>query len=407
MLDSHSCNRGSKIFPASFCTDRGGTTPGSTPSLAIGPITEDQWQNDMSAPIQKAVDYCLHHKIGTLEFRPNRYPLAKPIVIAAGNLTIKSTGQGLATSRDACVAPMFVLVDSPASAATAGIAIEALFIIQATDSGLSTGNRVGDRLIGNVAFYNVGITSRGKTTTKALVYAHNAFSTTIERCFIGGFTTPGGIQTVDGIPNVHVDMSNAHQGVGVLFDRNETVGQSRISWLHRIHENAIHWCTKKAMVMAGSDSWITGNYISHTAGLAENDFSGNIYAHNHIDTGRGIGDATGISFVERDPSEPPRKGATVISSNYIDLMTVGIGLSDATEDTTIIGNQLRANSGTHINLARAKHITVTGNTLRSVSAPGFSPIKVIGTPSNLTIMGNVLRQPLVPSLQPFANANTL
>lgn len=305
-------------------------------------------------------------------------------------------------SRDACIAPLIELTNTAP--------IKAAIAIQATNTGLGLlledggdATLVDNTLIGNVALEGITILSKGRTTTEALVHGRNTFSTSIRDCFIGGLQTPGGIGTVNGISTVHTDMHNAHQGVGVLFDRNETVG---INWLQRIDTSHIHWCTKKAIVMAASDSWITQNYISHTAGIAENDFSGNIYNANHIDTGRGIGDATGISMVERDPAEVPRKGATVISNNYIDIMEVAIGLSDATEDLQIIGNQLRANTKAHIALAKARHISITGNTLRSVTVPGFSPIKVSGTPADLTITGNVLRQPLLLSLQPFAYGNT-
>jgi hypothetical protein len=405
-MDNQSCNRGYKIFPSSFCTEAvvdPAIAGQQQPSINIGPITQEQWVNDISEPLQRAIDYCLHKGIGNLQLRPNTYPLSKPLHIASGKLTISGTGLGLATSRDPCVVPVLKLSPLNHLGQSVMTPPKAAIMVAATNTGLSTGVLDDTKLIGNVSIHGIAVESVGQTTTKALVHFRNAFACVVERCRIGGSPTPGGIAA----DFTHTDMANAHQGVGLMFSRNRvTTNPTAISWLNHVRFNTISWCNGKGLVMGCSDSWINENYVDHTSGCLEIDFSGNKWTHNHIDQTRGIGDETGISFIEPDSADTPRRGSSVVANNTLDIHGTAIALSQFSEDTIIVGNTFRASRNTYIALNRAKYISITGNVLRRSNTAGFKPITHIGIPVSLAITGNTLRNALDPALLPFATGNT-
>lgn len=362
-------NQGYMIFPSSF---------------NIEP-TKQQRTTDMSGLIQDAIDFCLENNIGTLKFQPGKYPLASPLRIHASGLTIMSTANAKAVINDPKRVPVFELTKN-------------------MDQGIliaPNGRTSGGALIGRIRIENISLRSIGKATKMGLMTFYNAFSCEVSHCYIGGARTPGGIDS----KNKHIKTDNAHQGHQIMMLRDRSPGTKAISWLNRISYCNLHWATRKGLVMESSDSWIEKNYISHTAGVAENAHSGNEYEGNHIDLSRGLGDQAGLSFVERNPVAKGAKAATMIVGNYFDIHKIGIQFSKTSKGTVITGNHFRDCTQTYIHLVDAKHISVTANSFRKSSKRRFSPI-LSNDAKKITIASNVNFNRFQAKLKPFLHGNT-
>lgn len=370
MEDTDNSVQGVKIFPSSF---------NIMPTL-------DQRRNDMSGFLQDAIDFCLDNKVGTLQLEPGFYPIAKPLIVHSSRLTITSTGQAKASIFDAKRVPIIQLVKD---------ADQAILVS-------NQGRISGDQLIGAVIFRDIAIRSYGKATRMGLLTFYNAFSCEVDRCYIGGAFTRGGLND----RNVHVDTKNAHHGHLLMMLVDRTRGSKAISWLNRVSYNYLHWSVRNALIMESSDSWIERNYISHTAGVVENNHSGNEYAGNHIDHSLGLSGQTALSFRERNATANSRDGATMVHGNYFDIHEYGIRMSDASKGTVISTNHFRACNRAYIHLANANHIAVTSNSFRVMRARHFTPIQS-GAPRNITIANNINFNPFRQNLTPFLTGNTM
>ena len=314
----------------------------------ISPDSHER-QHDMSRYIQDAVDSCAAHKIGTLLFQPNRYPIKQPILIRNPRLTIKSTTSTNASIIDANYTPIFQLTDDMPYG---------FFVSNDPDMD-------SRELIGNVEFRNICVLSIGKKTDYGLITFWNAHSSGVFDCYVGGVATPGGMDKA----YYHKDMSNAHQGSCVQFIAHREPW-STSTWVNRVDSNDFHWSTGPGLINESSDSYIFKNYISHTAGVREHSFSNNRYIGNHVDNTINIGDSTGFSFVETRDDVKPRQATTLIQGNTFDIHQVGLQLSAANQHTVIVGNHFRDNRTAHIDLSSAKNFSICANAMREVKHDG-------------------------------------
>ncbi len=348
--------------------------------------TSQQRQTDMSGFLQEAIDTCLQNQIGTLKLQPGLYPIENPLVIHSSRLTITSTGEAKASLHDAKRVPIIKLMkDAP-------------YGVLIANNGLTN----GDKMIGGIVLKNIAIRSVGNLTRMGLLTLYNAHNCEVTKCYIGGEFTPGGVNA----EFQHIDTRNAHQGHLVMMLADRTPGSKAVSWLNRLSYCYLHWALRKGLIMESSDSWIERNYISHTAGVAENDHSGNEYAGNHIDNTRGLGDETGLSFVERNPAAISTDGTSMIHGNYFDIHKTGVQLANQSKGTVITANHFRACKRTYIDLNSAEHISVTANSFRKNPSARFKPI-IARAPKHITISSNSNFNRFDRRLKPFLWGNTL